>query len=172
MLAANYLVWLLSEVVAVGILVALFVWWRPGFLGGKTIRQTAADALEARQAQIKEQLESAQRSREEAARIREQAAQDIDAAHRESVEIVERAGHTSDAIKDEMRKRAQEEYDRIVGQAKSEIDLERERAELALRRRAADIVVDSAGQIIGRDLQPQADRRLIDQSLDDLDGLR
>jgi F0F1-type ATP synthase membrane subunit b/b' len=67
-----------------------------------------------------------------------------------------------------MEQRARQEYDRVIGQARSEIDYERRQAELALRRRAADIVVDAAGQVVGRYLSPDADRQIIRDSLKDV----
>lgn len=165
MLANNLILWWIAQVIAVAILVILFLRWRPGFLNGKTIREVAAQSLNARKTQIQDQLEAAQRSREEAARIREQSAHDIEEARHEAQEIIERAGHTRDAIQQEIESRARQEYDRIVGQARSQIDYEREQAELALRRRAADIVVDAATEIVERHLAPEADERIIDESL-------
>jgi F-type H+-transporting ATPase subunit b len=165
MLANNLIIWWIAQVAAVAILVALFLRWRPGFLGGKTIREMTGQALDSREQQIREQLEAAQRSREEAARIREESERDIEKARHQGDEIVARAGHTSEAIQEEMHKRAREEYDRIVAQAKSQIEYERDQAELALRRRAADIVVDAAAQVVEQHLDPTADDRLIEDTL-------
>jgi F0F1-type ATP synthase membrane subunit b/b' len=71
-----------------------------------------------------------------------------------------------------MEQRAHQEYDRIVSQAKSAIDYEREQAEQALRRRASDIVVDAARQVVEETLDAQADRRIVDDALGDMKGLR
>lgn len=171
-LSSDYAIWLIADVVAVAILVWAFLRWRPSFLGGRTIGQTVNRLLVDREDQIRTQLDEAQRSREEAARIREQSAGQIDQARREADEIVARAAQTSDAIQRELERRAQEEYDRIVGQAKSEIELERERAELALRRRAADIVVDAAREVVRRNLDAGTDDQLIVESLGNIRGLK
>lgn len=168
MLAANVYLWWAAQVVAILILVVLFLRWRPGFLGGRTIATMVGALLDARAEAIRQQLSAAERSREEAARIREQAAQEIERARQESAIIVQRAAGTSEAIRHEIEVRAREEYERIIDQARGEIQYERERAEMALQRRAADIVVDAAEQVIERNLQPQTDRRIIDQSLDHL----
>ena len=141
-------------------------------MSGRTIGEVLGSALDSRENHIREQLDAAQQSREEAARIHEQSEQDIAEARKESEEIVARAGQTSRAIQNEMQQRAQEEYERIVSQARVQIEYERERAEMALRRRAADIVVDAAEQIVRENLEPQTDRRLIDESLDDLKEIR
>jgi F-type H+-transporting ATPase subunit b len=164
-LADSYFIWWGAQVVAVAILVYLALRWRPGFLNGRTVGSTLTNALDRREAQIREQLEAAERSRQEAARIREEAQQDIARARSEAEQIVSRAHDASQAIGQEMEERARREYDRVVGQARAEIDYERRQAELALRRRAADIVVDAAGEVIARNLSEEADRRIIRDSL-------
>lgn len=172
MLASNFWVWWLAQIVAIVILAILFLRWRPGFLGKRTVREALSAALAARENGIREQLQAAERSRQEAAAIREQANREIEQARQQANEIVTRASQTSEAIQRDMEERARTEYERIVGQAKSEIEYEREQAELALRRRAADIVVDAAGQVVRQNLDPTADHRIIGESLDELGALR
>jgi F-type H+-transporting ATPase subunit b len=164
-LSGSYIVWWVAQLVALGIIIFLILRWRPGFLNGRTIGQTVNGTLDSRAAQMQEQLEAAERSRQEAARIREQAAQDVARAREEAEGIVSRAAETSQAIQKDIEARAREEYDRIVGQAKNEIDSERRQAELALRRRAADIVVDAAQQIVEQHLDDESDQRLIQESV-------
>jgi F-type H+-transporting ATPase subunit b len=164
-LSGNYLVWWIAQLVALALIVFLVLRWRPGFLGGKTIGQTVNSSLDIRAAQIKEQLEAAERSRQEAERIRAQSAQDVARAKEEADDIVTRAAETSQAIQRDIESRAREEYDRIVGQARNEIEAERRQAELALRRRAADIVVDAARQIVEKNLDAESDQRLIRESV-------
>jgi F-type H+-transporting ATPase subunit b len=175
-IAANlpdvYPLWFLAQLIALAILVYLFLRWRPGFLRGRTIGQTVGGVLDAREEQIRSQLEAAQRSREEAARIHEESQRERAQAQQEAETIVSRAAETSQAIQKDIQARAQEEYDRIVGQARMQMDYERERAALALRREAADIVVEAARQIVERHLDPQTDRRIIGESLEDMREIR
>ncbi|GAC1467175.1 MAG: hypothetical protein PVSMB7_13450 [Chloroflexota bacterium] len=171
-LADQEIVWFVAELAAVVIIVVLILRWHPGFLGGQTISQSVSRSLDKREEQIREQLSAAQRSREEAARIRQQSEQDIAAAREEAQHIVDRASTTSEAILADLQTRAREEYDRIVGQAKGQIEYERQQAEAALRRRAADIVIDAAGQIVRRDLSADTDQRIINDSLTGIGGLK
>jgi F-type H+-transporting ATPase subunit b len=164
-LSGVYILWWAAQVVAVLILVVLALRWRPGFLGGKTLGQTMNGLLDARAAQIESQLQAAERSREEAARIRAESEQDIARAHAEAEAIVARAGQTSDAIRHELQERAQEEYQRIVAQAKTQIDYERQQAEMQIRRNAADVVVDAARQIVERRLDANADEAIINEAI-------
>lgn len=165
MLAHSYVIWWAAQILAVAILVFLLLRWRPGFLAGKTIGTTVTGMLDARAAQIQEQLQAAERSRQEAARIQKEAAEEAAQARTEAQAIVERARHTSEVIQRDMVERAREEKDRIVGQAREEIDYERRQAVLALQRRAADIAVDAARGIVTDHLQPETDRRIIEESL-------
>lgn len=167
-LSSNYIVWWVAQLVALGLILFLALRWRPGFLQGKTIGQTVGGSLDGRATQIKDQLEAAERSRQEAARIREQSAKDVARAKEEAESIVTRAAETSRAIQKDIESRAREEYERIVGQARTEIESERRQAELALRRRAADIVVDAAQQIVEQNFDAESDRRLINDSVSQL----
>jgi F-type H+-transporting ATPase subunit b len=172
MLANTYPLWILAQILAVAILVFLFLRWRPGFTGRRTIGETLGGLLEARAQSIREQLEGAEQSREEATRIHERTESELQQARQEGDEIVARAAHTSAAIQRDLETRAREEYQRIVAQARVQIEYEREQAETALRRRAADIVVDAARQVVERNLDPQTDRRLIAESLNDRKEVR
>jgi F-type H+-transporting ATPase subunit b len=164
-LASSYPVWWLAQLIAIAILVFLFLRWRPGFLSGKTIGETLGALLQTRKEQIEEQLAAAERSRQEAERLREQTQADLIKAREEADRIVSGAEQTSEAIRNEIVQRASEEAARVSSQASAEIEQEKSRAILALQRRAADIVVDAAGQVISRNLDQDTDRSLIDRSL-------
>ena len=172
MLADNLLWWWIAQVIAVAILVILFLRWRPGFLSRRTIGETLGGILDARAEVIRTQLEAAERSREEAERLHAEAQKDVERARVEAREIIERATHTSEAIGADLERRAREEYERIVGQARLQIDFERERAISALRRRAGDVIIDAAREVVERTLEPDTDRRVIEDSLSDLKELR
>jgi F-type H+-transporting ATPase subunit b len=171
-LSGNFFAWWIAQVIAIAILLFLFLRWKPGFLGGRTILQTMGAALDSRSEQIQHQLEAAERSRHEAERIQAAAQQDIVHAREEAEGIVTRAQTTSEAIRQDLHTRAEEEAKRVVAQASAQINYEREQAELALQRRAADIVVDAARTVIQRNLDKAGDRRIIDTSLADLKDLR
>lgn len=170
-LADQYVFWWIAQLVAVFIIVILVVRWRPGFLSGRTIGETLRTTLDARAEQIQHQLEAAERSRQEADRIRKEAETDISKARAEAEDIVSRASHTSEAIQKEMHERSQEEFQRIVGQAKTEIEYERQQAEMALRRQAADIVIDASREIVERHHESSADARLINTALGRMEKL-
>jgi len=164
-LSGTYPLWWIAQIGALVIVVALILRWRPKFLKGNTIGGSLGKTLDAREAEIRVQLAAAQRSREEAARIREQSAADVEQARQEANDIVARATQTSQTIQHEIEVRAHDEYQRVVGQARNEIEYERQQAESRLRREAADIVIDAARQVIDRHLQETTDRRLIEDSL-------
>jgi F-type H+-transporting ATPase subunit b len=164
-LANDYVFWWIAQLIAVAILVFLFLRWRPGFLGGQTIGQTLGAALDARKAQIDDQLAVAERNRQEAERLHEQVRKDVEQAHVEAEQIVAGSSKTADAIRQEIEQRASEERQRILAQGRADIQQEESQAMQALQRRAADIVIDAAGEIVSRHMDERSDRQLIDSSL-------
>jgi F-type H+-transporting ATPase subunit b len=167
-LANNYWVWWIAQLIAVAILVALFLRWKPGFLGGRTIGQTVGAALDARKAQIEEQLAVAERNREEAERLREQVRLDVEHAREEAERISSSSTTTAEAIRREIEQRAVDERQRILAQGRADIQQEEAQALQALQRRAADIVIDAAGEIVSRHMDENSDQRLIHGSLQKL----
>jgi F-type H+-transporting ATPase subunit b len=167
-LSGSYVLWWVAQLISVAILVFLFLRWRPAFMGGRTIGEVLGAALDARRDSIDEQLRVAERNREEAERLRAQVRQDVENAHHEAENIVSGSSRTADAIRKEIEQRAVEERDRILSQGRAEIQQEEAQAMQALQRRAADIVVDAAGQIVSRHLDESSDQRLISSSLRDI----
>jgi F-type H+-transporting ATPase subunit b len=169
-LSSSYIVWWIAQLVAVAILVILFLRWRPGFTGGRTVGELLGSSLDARRDSIDEQLRIAERNREEAERLRAQVREDVENAHHEAERIVGGSTHTADAIRQEIEQRAVEERERILSQGRAEIQQEEAQAMQALQRRAADIVIDAAGQIVSGHMDESSDQRLISSSLRDMGG--
>jgi F-type H+-transporting ATPase subunit b len=169
-LSSSYLWWWGAQLVSVAFLIYLFLRWRPGFLGGRTIGETLGAALDARKAQIDEQLKVAERNREEAERLRAQVLQDVETAREEAQKIVAGSSRTAEAIRQEIEQRAAEERQRILAQGRADIRQEEAQAMQALQRRAADIVIDAAGQIVSSHMDEASDQQLISSSLHSMGG--
>src|SRR5579864_1732219 len=106
MLAHDYFIWWGAQIVALIIIIYLVLRWRPGFTGGRTIGEVLNGALDAREHQIQVQLDAAQESRKEAARIHDEAEADIVRAREEADVIVNRASQTSEAIQRDIADKA------------------------------------------------------------------
>jgi F-type H+-transporting ATPase subunit b len=121
--------------------------------------------LDARAAKIDEQLRAAEESRAEAQKAHEEAQAEIARAHEESKAIIERAESMSVSLREEMVVTAEADKDRIVAQARDEIEAERNRAVMELRTRAADVAIEAAREVLKQTMDQNADRAFIDRAL-------
>src|SRR6266542_257348 len=64
--------------------------------------------------------------------------------------------------------RALEEYDALLSRARKDIDAEKEKAILALRREAVDLSIAAASRVIEANLDTEANRKLVTEFLESL----
>jgi F-type H+-transporting ATPase subunit b len=123
-------------------------------------------AAEARQNQIKQQLEQTEKARKEAEERLQEAQAEIVRARVESGLIIEQANRAAERIQQEAQEKAREEARRIVEAATRDIDAERQRAIHAIRLQMADIVTGAVRRIVGESLDGERHRELIDAAID------
>lgn len=145
---------------AVNFLILLFVLQRYLF-------KPVMGMLDERAQKIRESVEAAERAREESARADQERGEALRHARREAEETVTRAMQEADRIRAEARKQAQEEGQRIIGRAEQEASAERQQAMQELRAQVADLAVLAAGRVIGRSLDDQSHRALVEEFLAD-----
>lgn len=124
------------------------------------------NTLQAREAFIREALETAKRDRDAAeARLREYEAR-LAQARAEATAIVEEGRRDAVVVKQRIEEDAQREADKRLERAKREIQIATETATKELYLLSARLATDMAGKMIGRELTPQDHERLIAESLD------
>jgi F-type H+-transporting ATPase subunit b len=123
------------------------------------------DVLDRRSQRIREGLEAAEQSKEQAAQAEQEVARQIEEARRQGQALIAQAQETSTRIQEESRNQARREGEVLLERARNEIQLERDRAIGELRREFADLAVAAAEKVIGQSLDRQAHRRLIDEVL-------
>ncbi len=123
-------------------------------------------AAEARQNQIKQQLEQADKARTKAEERLQEAQAEIVGARVEAGRITEQANRAAERIQQEAEEKAREEARRIVEGASRDIDAERQRAIHAIRLQMADIVTGAVRRIVGESLDGERHRQLIDAAID------
>lgn len=161
----NLLLWI-SDIIGFSLLVAFFVWFAPRrILRGRSIGSLMRGAIDARAVAIETQLRLAEESRVVAQKAHEEAEAEIAHAHEEAAQIVERATGMRQSLQQELVQAAEEEKQRIISQARDEIEAERNRAILDLRSRAADVAVDAAGEILRRSMDTRVDHEIIMRAL-------
>jgi F-type H+-transporting ATPase subunit b len=71
-------------------------------------------------------------------------------------------------LREEMIAKGRSEQDELLERARREIALERDRAVAELRREAVELSIAAATKVIGRNLDSEADRRLVQEYLANL----
>ena len=122
-------------------------------------------AMEKRQAEIKESLEVAERARSEADETRAQRAGILEEARGQARQIVAQANASAEQTRADGVARGQQEYERLVASAEAEIALARQRAVDEVSGTVGTLVLSVARQVIGREIDAEAHRGLIDEAV-------
>jgi F-type H+-transporting ATPase subunit b len=144
------------EVVA--FLAVLFVLWR-------YVLPPINRAMEKRQEEIRASLEAAERARAEADETRAQRQGILDEARGRAREIVANANANAERLKAEAESQGRQEYERLIASAETEIALARQRAIDDVSVQLGSMVLSVARQVIGREIDAEAHRGLIDEAV-------
>ncbi len=121
--------------------------------------------LDERKQRIAEGLNAAEIARAEAAQAQASIQEQLNIARREGQEIVANAQAVGTRLQAEAREQSARDREAALERARTEINLERDRAVAELRREFADITVSAAEKVIGQSLDRQAHQRIIDEAL-------
>ena len=135
----------------------------------KFLYEPVRKMLAARQAAVDTQYAEAESARDDALALKDKWQNKMDAAESQAEVIVkkavESANRQSTAIIDESREQA----GRIVRQAKNDAALERSRVEAEIREQIADVSGALSEKMLGREINGEDHRVLIDAFLDELE---
>src|SRR6185503_9917326 len=106
---------------------------------------------------VRENLEAAERSREEAQALLDEYKQQLAQARREAGEIVERARATG------------AELERQIATAKAAIEAETRQAIEEIKNQVADLTLLATEKVVGRALDEREGRRLVEEALAEVD---
>jgi F-type H+-transporting ATPase subunit b len=150
----------------VEIIVLLFIIW----LIKKFVWPLLITGMNARQAEIKAALESADNARRDAAAAEDELTRSLEEAKTQAAEIVAQGNRTAERISAESDAKAQAEYDRIIASAQAEVTLARQRAADEATQELGTVVMEVVEQVIGREADTAAHESLINQAVAALDG--
>lgn len=136
------------------------------FLFAKFLWKPILGLMEARQEEVAGIYSDAESSRAAAEAARKDYESRIAKADEESRERIATALAQANAMKDEIIDSAREQADRIVLAGRENVRREMEKAQVQIRDTAAKMAVDVAGRIIQREMDPAAQRALVDQFID------
>ncbi len=131
--------------------------------------------LDERQRRVRESMEQAERVRLEAERADQQREAQLGETRREIREMLDQATQTAARIEADARANADLRANQIVERAQQEAAAERTHAMADLRREVGSLAVMAAERVIGRNLDDQSQRQLIDDFLAEhpaIDGSR
>jgi len=129
-------------------------------------------AVEDRQKKISEGLAAAERGQVELQNSHGEAAGIVNEAREKALKIVEQANRRSNEIVDEARATAITEGQRLVGDARQEVQLEQARARDALRKDVAKLAVAGASRLLEREIDPKAHADLIEKLATEIEGAK
>ena len=156
----------LPEFIA-GIVLFIVIW----IVMAKKVVPAFEKTYQERSAAIQGGIETAEAAQAEAAAALEEYRQQLAGARDEASSIREEAKAQGAQILAEMRTKAQEEADRLIAQAKAQIEAERVQAVQQLRGEIGGLATNLAGKIVGESLDDdERARRTVDRFIADLEA--
>lgn len=128
--------------------------------------------LDERARKIKESMEEVQKVKEQAAQTEEEFKKKVEAANKEGQEVIARAMRTGEEARQRAQLEAKQEAQVLVEKARVEIQRERDETIGELRQEFADLTVIAAEKVIGKSLDKEAHRQIIDKVLDESANLK
>ncbi len=123
------------------------------------------EIVESREKTVRDQVEGAQKAEVEAQALLHQRQDLLKEATREREEMLARAQKEAEALRADLVGKAKGDAEGILERAKQQIEREKSQAVLELRRQVADIAMEAAGKIVKSSLTPEAQRKLVDETI-------
>jgi F-type H+-transporting ATPase subunit b len=128
--------------------------------------------IDARRELIRQSIEEADNARDEARRLLEEHRALINQARGEAEQILAEARKTRDGMEQRMRDETETERQRRLEETRKEIAAETARALDQIRAEVAVLTIEATSRVIGRALDAERDRELIEEAIEGLDFSR
>jgi F-type H+-transporting ATPase subunit b len=128
-------------------------------------------AVEAREKKIQSDLEAADNARNEAQKQLEDYKKQLAEARGEANKIIEEARRSAEDVRKDIIARSEREAGQIVERAQEQIQAERQRTLQELRAQVAEISIELAEKVVGRSLDGQSQRDLVDAYIREVSGM-
>jgi F-type H+-transporting ATPase subunit b len=126
------------------------------------------DALEKRQAAIRQSLDDARKAKEELQRLQSESARMVAEARAEAGEIISRTRVDAARFAEEMKVKARADADALVKHAERQIEMQTSRALDTIRHEAIDLSVAMASKILRRNISKEDNERLLEDTLKEM----
>lgn len=135
------------------------------FILAKTAWPAILKQVEEREARIRQALDDAAKANAEAQRLLAEYQGQLAAAKTEAQELLAQGRQAGEKLREEMVAKGREEQEDLLARARREIALERDRAVAELRHEAVELSIAAASKVIERNLDTEADRKLVQDYL-------
>ena len=136
---------------------------------GKFAFPPIREALEKRANAIRENIEAAQREREEAEKLLQEYRQRLKEAREQSDDIVARARKASEAAVAEATTEGKAKREELVAAARKDIETETRRSLEQIRKEVADLTVLATEKITRKSLDADDQKRLVEEAMAEVD---
>jgi F-type H+-transporting ATPase subunit b len=136
----------------------VFIWFTKKFVWPPVMQ-----ALEDRRARIAEGLAAAERGQKALEQADAQVAERLREARRQAAQVIEQAERRGAELVEEAKENARVAGERMLAQARAELEQDTNRAREALRGEVAAIALSGARQLLEKELDAGAHRDLLDK---------
>ncbi len=134
----------------------------------KTVWPMILKAVEEREKRIAAQIAAAEKANQDAQHVLADYQRQLAGAKAEAQELLAAGRAAGDKLREEIMARARAEHEELIARARREIAAEREKAVADLRREAVELSLAAAGKVIEKNLDTEADRRMVQEYLNSL----
>ena len=123
------------------------------------------EIVENREKAVREQVEGAEKARAEAGALLAEQREKLREFARERDEMIAQARKEAEQVRADLVARARADSEQVLARAKQQIEQEKSQAILDLRTMVADIAVEAAGRIVKSSLTPEAQKKLVNDTI-------
>jgi F-type H+-transporting ATPase subunit b len=122
-------------------------------------------AVKGREQAILDAMATAERDRNEAAKMVAEQKAAIESARTEAQRYIAEGRATAESMRAEMLEQTRQQQAELLERARKEIESEKTKAIDELRREAVDLALAGAGKLVGQKLDAATDRQMVEQYL-------
>jgi F-type H+-transporting ATPase subunit b len=122
-------------------------------------------AVEARERALQQAIDDARRDQEEAARVLAEHRSQLEKARGEAQKLIADGRATAEKLRNDLLEQTKSQQQEMLESARRAIENEKNNAIASLRREAVDLAIAGAGKVIERNLDNDANRKLVESYL-------
>ena len=122
-------------------------------------------AVEAREKALEDAIVAAKADRDEAARILDEQRKHIEVARGDAQRIIAEGRAVGEKLRADMIEETRAQQQDMLERARREIEAEKVRAVIELRREAVDLAIAGASKVIEKNLDDESNRRIVESFL-------